>query len=268
MTTKPKLLLTAAALIVVGLFGAAATFNKDKSTTITKEKTLDESFASVQIKADDATIRLLPTKEKQAKIELTSSKRKLNNTKLKVQTDNSMVKITTKPTLRPFINFNVFDKGLHLTLYLPEKQYNKISAFSDNGKVIVKDLKAKDFSIGSNNGKVQLTRLKATNIATKVDNGKIELTNNHGKIKAISDNGKIELTAPTLEHDTNLETDNGSIHVQLKTKPTKLSIEAEVDNGSIHVFNKKYSSHVTNIIQNGPLLQLKTDNGSIRVEEK
>ncbi len=116
----------------------------------------------------------------------------------------------------------------------------------------------------------------AGKIEVKTTNGKIEGENISGVVRAITTNGSIEFTFDKIDGESSMYflTTNGGITVVLP-EDVNCDINAATTNGSISSdfpleIKGKYNSRKVNgkVNSGGPLLKLRTTNGSIRILKK
>ncbi|HHJ51994.1 MAG TPA: hypothetical protein ENJ89_02260 [Caldithrix abyssi] len=132
-----------------------------------------------------------------------------------------------------------------------------------------------DLELHSTNGKLVLTDCEGM-IKLYTTNGKIEAENIRGTINARTTNGSINVLMDALqpEEGLRLRTTNGSIKLYLPAD-TNADLDAKTVNGSIRcelpLQERSYSSkkRLQGMINDGgPLIYLKTTNGSIRILER
>ncbi|NVM04367.1 MAG: DUF4097 family beta strand repeat protein [Candidatus Helarchaeota archaeon] len=160
-----------------------------------------------------------------------------------------------------------------------------------NGKVKVYDIEGKVYS-NSTNGSINVEKvigdaeLKTTNgsilasnvkgdINAKTTNGKVNLKGIIGNVSAKSTNGEIhsQIIEIDVAIEMNFKTTNGSIEVSLPSG-IDADLDASTTNGKISsefpvvVQGEINKRHITGKINNGgPLIYIRTTNGSIKVSE-
>jgi DUF4097 and DUF4098 domain-containing protein YvlB len=111
-------------------------------------------------------------------------------------------------------------------------------------------------------------------LVLETTNGDLKAVNVRGGIRAHTTNGSITLDLPTLEADVEAETTNGGIKLSLSAlQEINATLDAKTTNGSISfdfpvtVQSLEKSKHQLRgkIGQGGPLISLKTVNGSVRL---
>ncbi len=111
-------------------------------------------------------------------------------------------------------------------------------------------------------------------LVLETTNGDLKAVNVRGGVKAHTTNGSISLNLPALDADVEAETTNGGIELRLSApQETNATLDAETTNGSIS-FDfpvtvqslEKSKRHLRGQLgQGGPLISLKTVNGSVRL---
>lgn len=145
---------------------------------------------------------------------------------------------------------------------------------NSNGNVSVKGIQG-EISGRSSNGKILFEELSGT-ITCDTSNGRIELVNVDGTVHAGTSNGGI-----SVEHSGDLsaddaiscETSNGSIRVTVPGS-SAFNVAARTSNGSVRTTfdvsrtddGKRRSRLEGSVNGGGPLLDLKSSNGSISIE--
>lgn len=304
MINKKNLSILGAFLLIVGIIGALFTYNAahEKESISEKKVIEDKSFESIDIQTDNATVEIISTEDDISKVELTGKQSKSSKNKFTVDVVNGELTIKLKDQHWKFFSFDFFSPSLLLKVYVPEKQYNSLKISSDNGKINMDHLNAKEIhvsssngqlemndlsglklvgevdngeinaenlqiddevNIKSNNGTIELKHVAASLINTETDNGKIMLDQVDGEIVGKTNNGRILLSINDLDRPIKLKSDNGSIKIVAEKEPVNARFEVKVDNGKINLFDKYDGSAV---IGNGDnLIKLTTNNGEITV---
>jgi DUF4097 and DUF4098 domain-containing protein YvlB len=223
----------------------------------------DSSFTNIEIFTDNAAVEIVPTNDSVATVEYSGKTKKKSKFIFKADVKGDTLAIQFKEKRRSFIHFGFSSINLKLLVKVPEKQYNKIQAETDNGRIKAESIQVKDIMLETDNGAIDMKNIKATTTNVKTDNGKIALDNIDGKITGRTDNGEISLITNKLNRPIELSTDNGRIEIQTEKEPTNATIDAKTDNGRVDIFG--YDNKHT-VFGNGEhLIKLRTDNGRITV---
>ena len=131
-----------------------------------------------------------------------------------------------------------------------------------------------DLDLNSTNGEITLNKCEGQ-IDLHTTNGKIIADDIEGSLNCKSTNGSIKayLNSINPKEDMNFKTTNGSIKLYLPPK-TNADLEASTTNGSIQcdlpiTSSRSQSRHKLygEMNDGGPLIYMKTTNGSIRIYE-
>ncbi|SHG16400.1 DUF4097 family beta strand repeat-containing protein [Ornithinibacillus halophilus] len=241
----------------------------------------NENFTEVSVQADNGRVSIFPAQTNSPSVELSNNEKGKYKLHTKVKGDKLEVELRKKWFQWVSINFGI-NSSPHLTVYLPEKQFENIEAQTDNGRISIEDIKVEQLSADTDNGKIFVRNVQGTdiktrtdngsvelediigNIDTKTDNGSVTLENITGNIKSKTDNGKITLITETLDRDIDLKTDNGAIDIKTKTEPTNATINIKKDNGKVTVFGETFYDTVIGEGENQ--INIETDNGRVRIE--
>lgn len=277
-----KTAMIAGVLLGIGIIGSVFTFaSANKMEDFEKEKTIKEDFDAIDIKAGNAKIEVLPTRDKEARVELSG---KGSNIDFSANVEQSNLRVVVNDQQKKLIHFDFISSRLALNVYVPEKQYQALTIESDNGLVEASELQAKAIQIRTDNGAIQLQEMKSEkmNIGTsngkilvkdseagaadaKANNGKISFDHVKGALSAEADNGSISLNTESLDRPLDFETDNGKINIKTENKPTNAIFDVKVDNGKVKLFGQ---SDWDTVIGNGAhMIKLTTNNGNITVEK-
>ncbi len=225
----------------------------------------DSSFTSIEILTNNAAVEIVPTNDSVATVEYSGKTKKKSKFIFKADVNGDTLSIQFKEKRRSFIPFGFSSINLKLLVKVPEKQYNKIQAETDNGRIKMESIQVKDIVLETDNGAIDMKNVKATTINVKTDNGRIALDNIEGKFTGRTDNGGISLVTKNLDRPIELSTDNGRIEIQTDKEPTNATIDAKTDNGRVDIFG--YDNKHT-VFGNGEhLIKLRTDNGRITIKK-
>lgn len=284
MSKLKKLIIIASALVIVGLIGSLYTFRSVfHAEEIKEEIEIDELFTDISISTDNASIRLVATDEEKASIIVTG---KANNHKtydLTTSVVNEQLFIDLDDARSKLFTF--YPRFLTLTVKVPKDKLGSIQIEIDNGRTQIENLEAAYIQVEADNGAIEMKNTIADEIVTDVSNGAIELSHvlsnsvhadtdngkvtlNHvsGDLFGDVNNGTITLHTDDLDRSIEFDTDNGEIKIFTEKEPTNASIQAFVDNGKVSIFKNSSKNNVFGKGEN--LIQLTTNNGSIKVEKK
>lgn len=201
-------------------------------------------YESIQIKGDDGGINTSDLQAKDINIKTANGKIKLSN-----------VKGTTVTT-----------QAIDGASNLKNVTASIVNVKSGNGKIELSNVKGTTVTTQAIDGASNFKNVTASNMNVKSYNGRINLENIEGHVSAKANDGSILLVSNHLDNPIEFETDNGSIDIQTKKKPTNATINVSVENGKVDIFD---SSNRNVVFGNGEhLIKLTATDGSITVEKK
>jgi DUF4097 and DUF4098 domain-containing protein YvlB len=250
-------------LLVVGgiilMFNTGDQFEKNAQKKVID----DQSFTNIEILTTNATVEIEPTKDSVTTVAYSGKKKKSSKFIFQADVKGNTLFVQFKEKRRSFINFGFSSLDLKLVVKVPEKQYDRIQAESDNGRIKVENIQTKELALETDNGTIELKTIDATAVDVKTDNGAIILDHVDGTILGRTDNGRISLVTNNLDRRIELTTDNGRIEIQAEKEPTNTTIDVKTDNGRINVFG--YENKHTKFGNGEHLIKLRTDNGRITI---
>ncbi|MER2089645.1 MAG: DUF4097 family beta strand repeat-containing protein [Sporosarcina sp.] len=250
-------------LIVIGGISWSLTLGDSLGNSARKIAVDDSSFTNIEIVAGNAAVDIVPTKDSARTVEYMGETRKNSKYVFKAYVKGDTLSILFKEKRRSFINFGFSTSDLKLFVKIPQKEYNKILAKTDNGRIKVENIQAQDIALETDNGSIDMKNVKTSITDVKTDNGKILLTSVEGKITGKTDNGRISLVTNNLDRQIELTTDNGRIEIRTEKEPTNATIDIKMDNGKVDVFG--YENKHTTFGKGEHLIKLRTDNGRVTI---
>ena len=257
-----KLSIIALFLMLIGGIGCLFTYTQVVGEEISEEKSITEPFEKIEVYADSGWIKVLPSDSQKAWVVVNKNERDASQLDFKMKTVGKTLEITAEDKRNFQIGFS-FSTGVDITLYVPAKDYESIALKTNNGKISMENLYAKDVKGRSDNGKIELTDIGAEKVDVKTSNGKLKLDHVEGKLRASTENGDISLNTAELDRQIDFETDNGKILIKTEKEPVNATFNVSTDNGKIDILGKYNGSAVIGEGEN--LIHLKTDNGKIDV---
>lgn len=302
MLNVKKLAALGIVLFVIGIAGAI--YMKDSAlTTVNETKDIkQETFNNINVTTDNAHVEIMATKENTSKVRLEGKQPAYNKHEFSVEVQRETLNINLKDKNMKLINIDFFQKPLHLYVYVPEKQYKRLSVDSKNGKISVTKLKASNAQISSDNGHMTLDQLKGSKLVTEINNGRTRANDIHvkdvwmdsdngyielkhaetsrtnvesnngrirlkdvtGEITGKTDNGRISMDINQIDRPMDLVSHNGNINITTKSKPKNALFDTEVHNGSATIYGKQKNTQIFGDGKN--IIKLSTHNGKITVE--
>lgn len=256
-------IIVALVLLIVG--GIALMFNSGNHFENNAKKKVidDQSFTSIEILTTNAMVEIVPTKDSITTVSYSGKTKKRSKFIFEAVVKENTLSVQFKEKRRSFINFGLSSLNLKLIVKVPKKQYDRIQAESNNGRIKVENIQTKELALETDNGTIELKTIDATVVNVKTDNGAIILDYVDGTIVGRTDNGRISLVTNNLDRPIELTTDNGKIEIQTEKEPTNATIDVKTDNGRIDVFG--YENKHTKFGNGENLIKLRTDNGRITI---
>lgn len=253
------------ALVLLAAGGITLMFNtRDIFENNAKKKVIDDqSFTNIEILTTNAAVEIIPTEDSETTVAYSGKTKKNSEFIFEADVKGNTLSVQFKEKRRSFINFGFSSLDLKLIVKVPEKQYDRIQAESDNGRIKVENVQTKELVLETDNGAIELKTINATAVNVKTDNGAIILDHVDGTIVGRTDNGRISLVTNNLDRPIELTTDNGKIDIQTEKEPTNATIDVKTDNGRINVFG--YDNKHTKFGSGEHLIKLRTDNGRITI---
>lgn len=272
-------------LLIIGAIGSAISFSsyaREGEEYVLRKEISNHDIHTIHITADNARITILPSTNDQIIAEF---KARDDRHVLEVEENGPTLDIQAVDDRRKWFSFNFFLYRQSLTVYVPERDFEKIVAETNNGKVHIEKVNVAHLEVDTDNGSVSLEHLNSGVINATSDNGQIVLENVqtdnmnarssngrltfndvYGDITAKTNNGRIIFAAHQIDHSLDFNTDNGRITIQVDEEPKNVTYDLQTGNGSIKVFD---SSQYDIVNGNGEhLIQLRSQNGSITIEER
>ncbi|MGN7477802.1 DUF4097 family beta strand repeat-containing protein [Solibacillus silvestris] len=261
-------------------------------------------YRNVKVEADGVNVLIVPTDANEAMIEA-KDKDDLTEVSMHIKNDTLFIDIKRQEQIRRFWFITIIGSinTIDAVVYLPKKQYEKITISNDNGRIKVSETFAQQFYLKSDNGRIltdhiegqlldahsdngrvvlaetKIENVKASSSNGRIivenvigrelqldsDNGRIELKDAEGEINAKSRNGRIIAQLKTVQYPLNFASDNGQILLSTEGKLQNVEIETWTAWGSVSIYNEKAARYAHGTKEH--MIQLKTSNGKITVED-
>ncbi|RNC99776.1 hypothetical protein EC501_06595 [Lysinibacillus halotolerans] len=263
------------AIVAVVLFNVFSNRNSEDEVKMSKD------YTHVEVDSDNVHINIQPTNSDTTTVQLMNNEK--NRYKLDVDVRGNTLKIDVDRKWYKKFFFNFFADTPTVNVLLPEKELKEINATTDNGDILVENVKVENFIGETDNGNIEAKKMEVEDfigeadngdmvleeitskvITTELNNGDIIIKNSIGTIEGESDNGDISIYTNVLEEAMELKTDNGSINIETKKEPSNLFIDVKTDHGKVSVFGK--DNKETTFGNGNTVVELTSDNGDITVK--
>lgn len=253
--------------LAAGIIGTAVTVHREVGTvtgtySLDETKTLSvDSIKNLAISMGTGTVKVRPVDGNQIRVHLYGNVTKAERNNLEFSTENDGGVANIEVRQKSFLLdldwlslLNNRDRGLHLDISVPKREYDEITIDSGTGTVDAANL---------------------TSAETKVDTGTghMSISNVTGKLNLQTGTGAMDVTVKAITSDITAHAGTGSIDIQVADEPKNL--QYHVDTGIGHIsFNLLSMSNESNFHGNvdgqvgsgGPTLDVSTGTGAVTIE--
>lgn len=242
LLTATLLLLFGMALLACAGYISDLDYTKFGTVKYTENThTVTETFDKISIDSDIADIKFLPAEEGVCKVECFEDTKGVHS----VFTENGTLIIKLENTRRFYDFINITFSTPHITVYLPNEEYNSLCIETDAGDVTLpKNFTFQTVEIESDTADVICEAYITSSADIETDTGEITLSN-------ISSDG-VDFTAAS--GNIKIKTDTGDINL-FDITCSNLSVES--DTGDVVLKNVRASGKIT----------AKNDTGNIRFDK-
>ncbi len=124
---------------------------------------------------------------------------------------------------------------LRTEVTLPDKMYKAITVSSDTGGINFKEVKADKLTASTDTGGITIERYEGKQLNLQTDTGRINVEDGQGDVKMKTDTGGITAKLHDIGDSVSLESDTGSIRLQLDPAPKSASFDLRTDTGSVNL---------------------------------
>lgn len=277
--SKKIALIVSAALIVTGIgiiIGALSSVGLDFNAWNTIEFTsktheIQEPFDSINILAAEHHVRIRPSDTDQCKVVCNDSEKLFH----KIRVENNTLVITREDTRQWYehIGFFWYD-DLSVTVYLPEKEYQKLFIKNVSGDISVEgNLNCTEGEIYNTSGKIYFTGKIKNQLTLKTVSGDISVKGiSEAALDVKSTSGDLllsDVTADSLQLKTtsgDMELSSVAVKGQAQLESVSGEIELEgTDAGSFEI--KTVSGNVDGHLLSSKDFEIHTTSGDVRVPD-
>lgn len=247
-------LLLGFACLGVGLIGAAVSFKEvDWSAGVTnidiEKKIPAANIDTLIIQNDISGVTFIPSNSDEIKVHLvgTLGENAAKKCTIEAATEGSNVwRVDVCTQKKPQINFGfdltelkalINNQGFRLRteVTLPEKMYKAIMVSSDTGGINFKEVKADKLTVNTDTGGISIDRYEGKQLNLQTDTGRINVEDGQGDVKMRTDTGGITAKLHDIGDSVSLESDTGSIRLQLDPAPKDANFDLNSDVGSVNL---------------------------------
>lgn len=196
----------------------------------------DANFTDISINIANGKVEVQSTEEQHVRASVkVKTFRNSTEVEAKARFHEEFIFSTEGNKLRVYSDMKT--TSVQVTLYVPNKEYNYISARLFNGEFSAKNLEANSFKVKTTNGKVELDDLKFERADIETVNGSVQVQRVEGEtIEVETMNGRIYVDGKLKE----IEGSSVSGHVILTTKDKEArKIEGTAVAGTVELYIPK-----------------------------
>lgn len=221
---------------------------------------VDSNYANVKILSTDED-NIIVTLEGNVKEE---GKRSIDEI---VSINENAGKLSIDATRSWFLNISFFNFKLHdredLTIYLPEKYYERVMITNDVGKTTVNNVAIDQLVVENSVANTIIENVTAKMITAGNNVGNIRLTNSTGKVHAENDVGNISIESNEINDDLTFKSNVGKIELLIPDIPNDITFKANTSLGSVKIFGEN-GSYINKYAEY--IVSMTTDIGNITVD--
>ncbi|TXK80931.1 DUF4097 family beta strand repeat-containing protein [Paenibacillus sp. N3.4] len=277
----------------VGIIGAALSFktwdmNEGLANVDVEKKISAANIDTLSIQTDISKVTFIPSDTNEIKVHLVGmlSKDRAKDCTIEAVTEgsNAWRVDVCKDRKKIHINFDLTElkslilnrgPGLRTEVALPDKMFKAITVASDTGSINFKEVKAEKLTASADTGSITIESYIGKQLSAQTDTGRITVGEGQGEVKLKTDTGSISAKLHDIGDSVTLQSDTGSIRLQLDPPPAGASFDLATDVGSVHLdipdvtMTKQSHNSIKGTIGDGSKkIFLRTDTGSINVSGK
>lgn len=238
-------------LIATGVIGNVVLYLLGNSPFNVHELSVEQPVrmdqtTSVLLQNETGTIDVVPIQGDEIKATLggKTTKALMKDYKLDITQDQGQTRIKVVQDNR-YRFFDIYTEP-KLTVGIPATRLDQLEVVTDSGHIDIGPVLAKEYRVVS-------------------DSGAIKLDIAEGIIHAETDTGKITALVERISQDIHATSDSGDITIQTAEAPKALRTQFSADSGTVQVTLPDYQEG--SIGEGGPLVELISDTGNLKVEQ-
>jgi lia operon protein LiaG len=259
-----KWLILAAILLVIGITGALLTakpyFSLQNENDKQTNRFQSSKIQSLSISNNAGTIKLAETSGDEIIVETNGPK---TSKPVKMETKGDLLSITNEANKTFSLGINFKESSKNITIYLPQKQYERIAVSNAVGEITMNQIDAVKLIVDSEVGNIDMSEISSTSLNTSSELGNISINHYSGKLQVENEIGSIEITTDKVDQSLLAKNEIGDINLTINEDPKNILLSADSEIGSTQIFNKKTGSYMSG--DGSTTIQLSTETGSITV---
>lgn len=248
-------------LFVIGVTGtllsvsASGGFSLDTYSVTDKEVIPAQDIQSLSVDLSSTDLTVIPTKDKEIKVELEGkiSKKLKKKIELDVKESGKTLKVGLRNENQIQFNIGVLIVDTDVTIFLPEKLFDSITLTTSSGDITIQDLQGDGITLKASSGDIVAENSKAKE-TFKIDTSSGEITSKNNEA------GRFEMSASSGDL---LIVDQKAIEAVLETSSGEMNLEniigdlsAEASSGDIFVANEEVRGNI----------HVETSSGDIKID--
>ena len=261
-----KWLIVAVTLLVIGILGALLTAKpyfslENENETQTKQFKSSE-IQSLIVSNSFGTIKLIETSGDEIIVENNGPK---TSKSVKIETEGDSLSITNDAKKSISLGINLRKSSENITVYLPKKQYERITISNDVGEITINQINAVYLNVKSDVADIDISDVSSTSLNVSSEVGDVSIKDYSGKLEIENETGSIEISTDKVTQSLIAHNEVGEIDLTINQKPMNIFISADSDIGSTRIFGQKTGSYMNG--DGSITVDLSTELGDIRVND-
>lgn len=276
-----RLAMLGVGLFIFGIVGLFLTggfdYTTDGNLTVDEEKTLSsEHVETVTINVDIGKVTISEHESDDIHVRYRGNiPTNRFNFAVEREEDHAQIVAQSKRSFfsLPFITYN-WNQKRNIDIMIPKNELTKIVVNGDATNISAATENVAELDVKSAVGKISITKFHGARLKVHSDVGSISVLDAIGNVDIRTHTGKVDLMMAEITQDIRLRSDVGAIDVGIKKVPESLVLDVDSDIGQVNVSG---FTGFDNLIgkplraskgEGGPLLDVKTDVGSITIEQR
>ena len=261
-----KWLMLAGIFLIIGFTGAlltAKSYFAQQNEIFKETKRFQSSeIQSIEVSNSVGTITFTESTGDEIIVETTRSQ---TSEPIKINVEQNLLSITNKADRKLSFGINFKKSSGDITVYLPKKQYERITASSNVGGIKMNQIETVHLDVESDVGDIDLHEIFTTSLRVSSKLGDVSIRDYSGKLEVENNVGDIEISSEEVTQPLIAHNDVGDINVTIHQAQKDLFISADSEVGDTRIFDKNTGSHKNG---NGSItIELRTEVGDIHVKE-
>ncbi len=261
-----KWLIVAVTLLVIGILGALLTakpyFSLQNENETQTKRFKSSEIQSLTVSNSFGTIKLIETSGDEIIVENNSPK---TSNSVKIETEGDSLSITNDAKKNISFGINFKKSSENITVYLPKKQYERITISNDVGEITIDQINAVYLNVKSGVADIDISDVSSTSLNVSSEVGDVSIKNYSGKLDIENETGSIEISTDKVTQSLIAHNEVGEINLTINQKPMNIFISADSDVGSTRIFGQKTGSYLNG--DGSITVDLSTELGDIRVND-